>query len=137
MSGRRCRRRQLQIPDITAVPPLGDDLVFESVTFSRQSRGVLRCGINNVRFSDIKIVRYCYPTLSPFSSLSPSRSLCSSPSPSPSSVFTANNIEKVPGQLSCYAWKPFEGFQYLKHNFNTLIKVDQIKLMTSQHSSTI
>ena len=58
LRARMCRSRPLLIQDTTDVPPPGDDLVFESVTFSRQSRGVLRCGINNVRFSDVNIIRY-------------------------------------------------------------------------------
>jgi len=35
----------------------GNDIVFESVTWSRQSRGVIRCAASNLRFSNITIRR--------------------------------------------------------------------------------
>merc|ERR1711962_193379 len=35
----------------------GNDIVFESITWSRQSRGVIRCGASNLRFSNITIRR--------------------------------------------------------------------------------
>ena len=36
---------------------LGDDIVFERIIWAQHSRGVLRCGISNIRFTDIKILR--------------------------------------------------------------------------------
>ena len=35
----------------------GDDIVFDHVKWTRQSRGVLRCGINNIRFSNCAVKR--------------------------------------------------------------------------------
>ena len=35
----------------------GDDIAFENIKWSRHARGVLRCGISNIRFSNIEILR--------------------------------------------------------------------------------
>ena len=43
--------------DLHIVLMLGDDIVFERVIWTQHSRGVLRCGISNIRFSDIIIRR--------------------------------------------------------------------------------
>jgi hypothetical protein len=43
--------------DLQIVHLLGDDIVFERVIWTQHSRGVLRCGISNIRFSDIIIRR--------------------------------------------------------------------------------
>ena len=43
--------------DLHIVLLLGDDIVFERVIWSHYSRGLLRCGIGNIKFSDIIIRR--------------------------------------------------------------------------------
>ena len=43
--------------DLHFVLLLEDDIVFESVIWTQHSRGLLRCGIGNIRFSDIIIRR--------------------------------------------------------------------------------